>query len=37
MYKSIKVSAYEDINMHESYKTIPFTITTHHDESMEGL
>ena len=37
MNKSIIVSAYEDINMHESYKTIPFTITTHHDESMEGL
>lgn len=32
MYKSIIVSAYEDINMHESYKAMPFTITTHHDD-----
>jgi hypothetical protein len=31
------VSAYEDINMPESYKAMPFAITTHHDESMEGL
>lgn len=37
MHKLIKVSAYEDINMCESYKAILFTITAHHDESMEVL